>query len=537
MLNEDFLFRTKSGDIRTMLVSCDYIQIDNRLCIIMVSADITEYKQTQKALTQTEQRLARVFRLTPHIIMLTNLENGLVTDVNDNFYQVLGFTHDETVGHTTTELGIWGNVKDRQKMLTKLKEKGRVINEEFIFHKKSGEPMMGLFSAESFDINGTPSLVAAITDITERRQMEQALRESEEKFSGAFHAIPEAISISRIKDGVFIDVNEGFWRGKTFTREDAIGHTALDLNLWHATDERERMIERIQKNGPIISEEHSHITKAGRKETSLFSADIIRIGGEPCLLTISNEITERKKMEEALQQALTDLQLSAAQLKATNKELENFSYSVSHDLRAPLRSIDGFSQALLEDYAPKLDETARDYLNRMRNASQKMGDLIDGLLKLSRLTRYEMHFETVDLSAMAQEIGIRLQETFPERKAELIIAPGLKVIGDTQMLRAMMENLLGNAWKFTQKVPAARIEFGSTGNGDQRTFFIKDNGAGFDMAYQDKLFGAFQRLHSLEDFPGTGIGLATVQRIINRHAGNIWAEGAVGRGAAFYFTL
>ena len=166
-----------------------------------------------------------------------------------------------------------------------------------------------------------------------------------------------------------------------------------------------------------------------------------------------------------------------------------------------------------------------------------MGELIDGLLKLSRLTRSEMHQEKVDLSALAEEITTRLQETQPKRRAKFIISSGLTARGDPQMLRVLLENLLGNAWKFTSKIPQAGIEFGSTNNGDRKTFFVKDNGAGFDMAYTDKLFGAFQRLHDTTEFPGTGIGLATVQRIINRHGGSIRAEGAVGKGATFYFTL
>jgi light-regulated signal transduction histidine kinase (bacteriophytochrome) len=255
------------------------------------------------------------------------------------------------------------------------------------------------------------------------------------------------------------------------------------------------------------------------------------------MLTESIDITRLKQTEEELKQAMANLEQSSAQLATTNKELETFSYSVSHDLRSPLRSIDGFSQALLEDYRDRLDEHGQEYLNRLRGASQKMGELIDGLLKLSRLTRSEMHQEKVDLSALVEEIATRLQETQPERRAKFIIGNGLTANGDPQMLRVLLENLLGNAWKFTSKIPRAEIEFGISHNGDKKTFFVKDNGAGFDMTYANKLFGAFQRLHDTAEFPGTGIGLATVKRIINRHSGNIRAEGAVGKGATFYFTL
>jgi light-regulated signal transduction histidine kinase (bacteriophytochrome) len=225
------------------------------------------------------------------------------------------------------------------------------------------------------------------------------------------------------------------------------------------------------------------------------------------------------------------------ELEQANKELEAFSYSVSHDLRAPLRSIDGFSQALLEDYTDKLDETGKDYLHRVRTASQHMAQLIDDLLKLSRLTRAEMRYERVDLSALAQMVAAELKKMTPERAVNFIIAEGVAVNGDASLLRVALENLLNNAWKFTRKHPHATIEFGVSQQAGQPVYFVRDDGAGFDMAYVDKLFVPFQRLHESTEFEGTGIGLATVQRIIHRHGGSVWVEGEVGKGATFYFTL
>jgi len=228
---------------------------------------------------------------------------------------------------------------------------------------------------------------------------------------------------------------------------------------------------------------------------------------------------------------------SNTELAAVNKELESFSYSVSHDLRAPLRSIDGFSQALLEDYPDKLDEQGKNYLKRVRSNTQRMGELIDDLLKLSRLIRSEMKPEMVNLSTLAQSIATELQKTQPERQVEFVITPGLSAKGDEHLLRLLLENLLGNAWKFTEKHSQARIEFGSTRADGKQVFLVRDDGAGFDMTYADKLFAPFQRLHSVSEFPGVGIGLATVQRIICRHGGRIWAEGDIEKGAIFYFTL
>jgi len=255
------------------------------------------------------------------------------------------------------------------------------------------------------------------------------------------------------------------------------------------------------------------------------------------LIAFFEEVGASVGVSLARARAEEEVKQYAAQLNASNKELEAFAYSVSHDLRAPLRSIDGFSQVLLEDYAEKLGGEGRDYLERVRAGTQRMAALIDDLLNLSRISRKEMKRERVSLSALAREITDGLRRSQPGRDVEFVIARGLTVDGDAQLLRAALENLLGNAWKFTGKQDAARIEFGSTEKDGKTAYFVRDDGAGFEMAYAEKLFGAFQRLHSASEFEGTGIGLATVQRIVHRHGGRVWAEGEVGKGATFYFTL
>ncbi len=263
------------------------------------------------------------------------------------------------------------------------------------------------------------------------------------------------------------------------------------------------------------------------------------------LLNIMDDLNqsseELKKAHDVLEvkvaERTADLQQRTLEMESSNKELEAFAYSVSHDLRAPLRSMQGFASAVLEDYADKLDETGKDYLLRIQQSSELMARLIDDILKLSRVTRAEMHWEKVDLSKMAGEILTELARQEPERQVKYNVASGLVVYGDARLIHILLENLLGNAWKFTGKVAEARIELGVTERNGKRTYFVRDNGAGFDMRYIDKLFRPFQRLHKSSDFPGTGIGLATVQRIVRRHGGEVWAEGEVGNGAAFYFTL
>jgi PAS domain S-box-containing protein len=252
---------------------------------------------------------------------------------------------------------------------------------------------------------------------------------------------------------------------------------------------------------------------------------------------VTRDSTERKQAEDVLERQRNELARSNAEMTAANKELETFSYSVSHDLRAPLRSIDGFSLALLEDYSEKLDDEGKKHLERVRAATQRMGTLIDDLLNLARVTRASMRLEAVNVSEVATEVAEGLQKAQPDRKVDFRIAEGLEAVADSHLLRIALENLLGNAWKFTSKSPSACIEFGRTNSNGTSAFFVRDDGAGFDSAYADRLFGAFQRLHAMTDFPGTGVGLATVQRIIHRHGGTIWAESSVGRGATFYFTL
>jgi light-regulated signal transduction histidine kinase (bacteriophytochrome) len=226
-----------------------------------------------------------------------------------------------------------------------------------------------------------------------------------------------------------------------------------------------------------------------------------------------------------------------AELAAVNQELEAFAYSVSHDLRAPLRSIDGFTLALLEEYGPQLTGNGQDYLKRVRAAAQRMGSLIDALLGLSRVGRAELRWTNVDLTALADAVAAELQDAQNGRKVAFVRPEGLTARGDPRLLRVLLESLLGNAWKFTSRREAARVEFGRMPAGESAAFFVRDNGAGFDMAYSQRLFGAFQRLHDQAEYPGTGMGLATVQRIVTRHGGRVWAEGEVDAGATVYFTL
>ncbi len=273
-------------------------------------------------------------------------------------------------------------------------------------------------------------------------------------------------------------------------------------------------------------------TKGGGRITALYSASPLldRQGRPRGYIGVAKDITQRKRDEKALLAAKLAAEASA-------RELGAFSYSVAHDLRAPLRAVDGFSQILLEQYSDRLDETGKDYLRRVRGGSGKMGRLIDDLLDLSRITRGVLMVGTVDLSALARDIADELCLAEPARAVEFIIAPGLTAQGDAGLMRVALANLLGNSWKYTSKHAGARIEFGAQPRGGRTVYFVRDDGAGFDMKFVGRLFQPFTRLHASAEFEGTGIGLALVERVIGRHEGAVWGEGEVERGAVFYFTL
>ena len=303
-----------------------------------------------------------------------------------------------------------------------------------------------------------------------------------------------------------------------------VGKTDFDF-FSHAQQSFENEQEVMRSGQPLVDLEEHVVWSDGRQTwVSTTKVPLTDQNGQIIgTFGIARDITDRKRTEEALRKA--------------NDEMESFSYSVSHDLRAPLRGIDGWSQALLEDYGDQLDEQGRAFIKRVRSESQRMGALIDDLLQLSRLTRIEMRHERVNLSAIAQSIAANLQESEPQREIKFKIQKRLSATGDAHLLEAALTNLLSNSFKFTAKTPKAYIEFGQVEIQSQRVFFVRDNGAGFDLAFAKKLFGAFQRMHKASEFPGTGVGLATVQRIIHRHGGSVWAEAAVNAGATFYFTL
>jgi PAS domain S-box-containing protein len=368
---------------------------------------------------------------------------------------------------------------------------------------------------------------ASIRDISERRKAE----EQRFRLADIVESSGDAI-IGKTLEGIITSWNQGARRLFGYTADEIVGKSVTLLIPADRLHEEPEILARLARGERIEQFETVRTRKDGRDiHVSLTSSPVRDASGALIGASkIVRDITERRRGEMALAEAK-----EAAE--AANRELETFSYSVAHDLRAPLRGMNGFAQVLLDTRADRLDVEGRDFLNEIVLNAQKMAELIDALLSLARTTRSELRRENIDLSALAREVTAELAFADPAREVEVVIQAEASANADPRLARGLLQNLLGNAWKFTANAQPACIEFGVEQNRGELAFFVRDNGAGFDMAFANKLFQPFQRLHGTAEFPGTGIGLATVQRIIHRHGGRIWAEAAVGAGATFYFTL
>ena len=357
---------------------------------------------------------------------------------------------------------------------------------------------------------------------------------------GLLEAAPDAVVIVDEAGNIML-VNAQTEKLFGYSREELVGQP-VEI-LIPAALKRQHVLQRdafigAPRTRPMgMGRNLSGLRKDGTQVPVEVSLSPMQTDQGSIVISIIRDATESKRVEREMRDLNAQLNQHMQELVTANHELESFCYSVSHDLRAPLRSLDGFSLALLEDYADVLDDTGKDYLRRICNSSHQMAQLIDGLLKLSRITRSELHRQQLDISAIARRALMQQLRAAPSRDITVSIMEGMQAYGDHDLLAIAFGNLLGNAVKFTSKTLDPCIEVSMHAQQDSTVFCVRDNGAGFDMAYADKLFGAFQRLHAADEFEGTGIGLAIVQRVIHRHGGKIWAEGAAGKGAVFYFTL
>lgn len=389
-------------------------------------------------------------------------------------------------------------------------------------YRDTGEERFMRFSGTLLN-GGRPLGVLRISNVT-------GLRKAERRYRTSFETNPAPTLVARLVDAAILDVNEGFVEMAGASKGELIGRSLLTIGLLPHEGDLQALLADLKVGRVLRLLQFTFAAEAGAVRDVLLSAQPMELEGDASGIFTFLDVSELRSAQKLVE-------ARTAELKDANAELESFNYSISHDLRAPLRGINGFSQAVLEDYGSKLDLRGRRYLDRIKSSTAWMGEMIDALLRLSRQSRGELNIEAVDLSGFARQTAAVLQEESPERRADFDICDDLVVRGDERMLRVVVENLLANAWKFTQHEEVAQIALGARHEGDETVIFVRDNGVGFDPRYANRLMVPFQRLHGRDQFEGQGIGLATVHRIITRHGGRVRAEGGVGEGATIYFTL
>jgi PAS domain S-box-containing protein len=506
-------------------------------------SDVTQRKEMEIALRQSEERYRLLVEHSPDAIVVHC--EGVLQYVNPMAVNLMRAQHaGELLGQRVINFvhpDQRALVLERIRNMMRTGEMAPLAEEKFL--RLDGSTVDVEVTSIPTQYNGKPAAQVIFREITRRKQAEAALQQSEQRSRRTFDEAPIGALLVTPKMN-FVRVNRALCQILGYTEAEL-----LQLNMAAIThpDDRASSQQKVQAllEGTIdqFEMEKRYLRKDGQVVWGRVSVGLLRddAGNPMVFLPMIQDITEYKQAEQAIRQLNLDLELRVqertALLEETNKELEAFTYSVSHDLRAPLRGVDGYSKILLDAYRDVFDEQGLHYLHRLRESAQWMTQLVSALLDLSRLSRARIVLDQVNLSQMAEALLTQLHESQPERVVEISIEPDLLAQADVNLMRVALDNLLRNAWKFTSKHPSARIEFGRCSAGGEMAFFVRDDGAGFDMQQASKLFDAFQRLHTDAEFEGTGIGLAIVQRIIHRHGGRVWAEGVPEQGATFYFTL
>lgn len=502
-------------------------------------SDVTNRKQAEG----TAQLWQRVFAQAGIGIAAADPVTNTWIAVNDTYARMRGYLPSELIGQPVAT-AYTDECKEEATARVREAERTGHATYEATFLRKDGSAFPAVVDLTVVeDAAGRPSArVGFILDLTARKRAEEAAR----VWQRAFEQSELSIAMSN-SEGAFTAVNQAFARARGYATQELIGRPLLTI---FPQESRAPFAAYVQTAGDHWVLETVHERKDGSRFPVLLDVTVVRddAGQRTSRVAFVQDLTARRDAEAALsesEQRLRELnavletrvQERTRQLESANRELEAFSYSVSHDLRAPLRGIDGWSLALLEDFGDRLDTQARGHLDRVRAETGRMGQLIDDLLELSRVARAPLRREPIDLSVLAEGVAKRLRELHPDRALDLRIETGMRAEADRRLMDVVLANLLENAVKFTRNRSLALVEVGTVRNDEGATFFVRDNGVGFDMTYASALFGPFKRLHKASEFPGTGVGLATVQRIISRHGGRIWATAAVGDGATFFFTL
>jgi len=470
------------------------------------------------------EEMARELERTQEAMLLIDPETADIIDANPTACTYYGYTFAELTTKKITDINTLAKEQVFEEMARA--KNGHRSHFDFSHRLASGEVRAVEVFCGPIKLGGKQLLYSIVNDITERKQAEEALRTRADEYSTILMTTPDGFWLVDEK-GRLLDVNAAYCRMSGYTREELLRLSIPDLEAAEKMDATERYMRRTIESGSDRFES-GHITKDRR----IFDVEIniTFLTTKRCFIVFIRDISKRKQSEQALAERTT-------QLEEANKELESFSYFVSHDLRAPLRAIDGYVRIILKKYGGNFNEDVLTKFDVIRNSVHTMGQLIDDLLAFSRLNRKYMSFSKIDMEALAEDVWKELQVMDPGRNINLVIKSVPSGYGDRALIKQVYTNLLSNAVKFTKNRDTAEIEVGGYVDGNEDVYYVKDNGAGFDMKYYDKLFGIFQRLHKSEDFQGTGIGLAIVHRIISRHGGRVWAEGKEGEGATFYFSL
>jgi PAS domain S-box-containing protein len=502
------------------------------------------HRREAEQLVRISEARYRAVTETASDAIITADRQGTVRYFNPAAERIFGHSEQDIIGQSLTRLMPERFRRAHSEGLQRYLDSrvAKVVGQtvELVGLRRDGREFPIELALASSDVDGELFFTAIVRDITVRAEANRQLRASEARFRDLLESAPDAVLIAdeygRIQlANVQAETLFGYRRDEMIGQkiEMLMPQRYRGVHVGH----RDGYLRAAQTRPMGAGLELYGLRKDGTEfPVAISLSPAVTDYGKGVFCSV-RDITEQRASEAEIRDLNRRLQLDNAELAAVNKELEAFSYSVSHDLRAPLRAIDGFSQALVEDAGPLLKPEHHSHLNRVRQAAQRMGLLIDDLIKLARVTRTDVKIEDVDLSEIANRLATNLQDGAPERQAEFVIAPGLRAKGDPPLMQVALDNLLNNSWKFTGPRSPARIEFGKTIADGKPAFFVRDNGVGFDMNYAGKMFGAFQRFHDAREFAGTGIGLATVQRIIHKHGGRIWAESQPGEGAAFYFTL
>jgi PAS domain S-box-containing protein len=522
------------------LISSVYY-VDDRKLIQCSIRDITERRRAEEKVREGEKRFQTMANSIPQLAWIAR-PDGFIFWYNQRWYDYTGTKPEDMEGWG------WQSVYDPQVLPRVMEEWTSAIATkspfEMEFPLRGADGQFRRFLNRAMPLKNAKGEVVqwfgTNTDITAQKQIEDALRESEQRFSTAFRSSPVGILIARVSDNKFVELNDTFEAMTGYTREELIGHTTTEHGMMQVED-HSKYDALLKSSGRIAGLETTMKTKSGVVRKLISSVEPIMLHGEPHYVGCVVDITERRLAEDEVRRLNAELEQRVidrtVQLEAANKELEAFSYSVSHDLRAPLRAVNGFAGIVLEDFGPQLPEEGKKYLERIRKGGEQMGCLIDDLLAFSRLGRQPMNRRKVDTAKIVSEILEELNPQFGGREVEIKIGHLPPCQGDMTLLKQVWMNLLSNAIKYSRRREKAVVEIGCMSEKGENVYMVRDNGAGFDMTYANKLFGVFQRLHRADEFEGTGVGLAIVQRVISRHDGRVWAEAEVERGATFYFTL